>query len=530
MEKPGLADAPALSVRPAMPLRAIWLSAAGAAFALYLATLAPDVLMMDSGEYQWQSWIFPNVFLPWGPEGLVRVHYNYLLLAKVFGILVPIGHWAFRINLLSAVAGSIAVGNACTLAYALTRSKPAVILTGLALAMGQTSWEYSVIAEVLPVMAAAISAEILLLYLWTTSHKFRYLLALWVINGLACGAHVQNGLSSPVYLIITLLAFWQGQIRLKQGLLCAAVWMIGFAPYLVFCLEQAYSKFGLIGTLESATKGLAGHRMLVLQSKVLLRGILSIVLNYPTGLALLFVPGLIQLARSSLPRSFRWGWLAVVGIQFLFVLPYNAPDQESFYVPFYAAAAALIGLGAAAVLKNRLAWGAAFALGLLVIPIYAVLPTLMQRPAIVARLPRLPSDIPYRNGFEFYLTPWKTGRHNERRYVEEAFAALPPHALFYCVSTASDGVRAVQLIESRRQDVTLNPPVASLSQNVRYLPDGSCEWRQPVYCWAAKGSGIPSALIDHCRFVQQGIVWQVLAPGQPQEFLGALHAGTAPAR
>jgi hypothetical protein len=518
-----MADAPARSGSRAPSLRAAWLAGGVAALALYAATVAPDVLMMDSGEYQWQTWLFPQVVVPQGLANLVRVHLNYLVLAKLFGLVLPLGHWAFRINLFSCVAGSIAVGNVCALTYALTRSRLATGLTFVALALGQTFWEYAVIAEVLSLQAAMVSAEILMLYLWAKSEKAGWLAALWAVNGLGIAVHVQNGLGTPVYLVLTLLALWQGKVSLRQTALCAGFWLIGVAPYVIFCVAQLHGHASLSSGLVFATIGEYGSQMLRVTPQVLLRGLRSIGLNYPTGLALLYVPGLIQLFRSPLPGRFRWGWLAVVGVNLLFVMTYDIPDQHSFFVPVYAAAAPLIGLGAAAVLKTRLAWTAAFALGLLVVPVYAVLPAVVRQP-VVARFVRMPaaSQIAYRDPLEFYLTPWKTGRHNERRYVEEVLAGLPPHAVLYCCLTVYDGIKAVQFIESRRPDVTLNPPVEYLIGLVGRGEGGVTHWRRPLYAWAQAGKGVPPALTKRCRFIARGIVWEIQPPADPDGLVSDL--------
>jgi len=245
LPSPMAGDAARSACSPAGPQQAqlarlwlIWLAAFAAALALYVATLAPDVLMMDSGEYQWSTWLFPHNPLPQGPRNLVRMHVNYLMAAKAFALLVPLGSWFLRINLFSAVAAAIAAGNVGVLTFALTRSRAATVLALLALVLGQTFWTYSVIAEVLTLQAATVSGELLLLYFWATSGRFRWLLGLWLVNGLAAGAHVQNGLATPIYLGITLIALWQGRVRLRQVLACAAVWLAGFGPYLVFCIQR----------------------------------------------------------------------------------------------------------------------------------------------------------------------------------------------------------------------------------------------------------------------------------------------------
>jgi hypothetical protein len=492
----------------------IWLMAFGGALAVYAATVAPDVLMMDYGEYQRSTWLFPQITPPQGLGNLVRVHINYLMAAKLFGLLLPVGQWALRINLFSAAAGSIAAGNACALAFALTRSKPAAVLTWLALTLGQTSWQYAVIAHVLSFQAATISGELLVLYLWSQSDRFRWLLALWAINGIAAGAHVQNGLATPVYLIVLVLAWRQGRVGLRQVVLCMTVWLAGFSPYLVFCARQWITHGAGGSAAVSMTMGSWAGRMWQLNPRVWLRGLLLVGMNYPTGLALLYIPGVWALLRSPLPGSFRWGWLTVIAVNLLFAMTYNVPDQQSFFVPFYAAACPLIGLGAVQVLRTRASRAVALALGVLVVPVYAALPVILRVPAIAHSLPAPEAHpVAYRDPYQFYLKPWKTGWHNDRRYIEEAFQSLPQDAIFLCSSTIYDGLRTVQVIESRRGDITLNPSEAELARNMDNADGLAGRWRRPVYCWTNEESRLPKAL-SHCRFVAKGIVWEVLPPNE----------------
>lgn len=527
---PGAGDLPrdGCSPVPAQPvcwkhLGLIWLGGFAAALALYAATLAPDVLMMDSGEYQWSTRLFPHNPLPQGPGNLVRVHFNYLLAAKAFALLVPVGSWFLRINLFSAVAAAIAAGNVSALTFSLTRSAAATVLAFLALVLGQTFWTYAVIAEVLTLQAATLSGELLLLYFWATSGRFRWLLALWLLNGLAAGAHVQNGLATPIYLLTTLIALWQGRIQLRQVLACAGGWLAGFSPYLVFCAQKISESGGWQAALGSATTGAYGGQMWQLHPsmwRVWLKGVMFIVLNYPTGLALLVIPGLAALHRHAAGTAFKWGLVGAAGVNLLFAMTYRVPDQQSFFVPAYALLAPLIGLGAASLFRHPLVWANAFLLAILVVPIYADLPEVLQEPAIASRLPVSPpaQTIAYRDPYEFYLKPWKTGRNNERRYIEEVLAVLPERAVFLCNSTARDGIKAVQVVEGQHAELQLGATPRELADLLETSTDGRARWRQPVYTWAPLGSGVPSAIARHCRFIVREHVWEVLPPEDPQAF------------
>jgi hypothetical protein len=515
--------------KPAIGTWPAWVIAFCVAFAFFAATVAPDVLMMDSGEYHWSTWLFPRNNLPQGPQNLVRMHVNYLMTAKVFALLIPLGNWFLRINLFSALNAAITAGNISLLTFALTRSRAATVLAFLSLVLGQTFWQYSVIAEVLTFQAATLTAEILLLYLWTTSGRFSWLLVLWLVNGYACGAHVQNGLASPVYLVITVAALWKGRVRPWQALACAAAWMAAYSPYLVFCLRHVEMAGGWRASLTSATAGDYGGQMWQVNPWIWLRGILYIGLNYPTGLALLCFPGLVALYKAHVGRSFKWGLLGATGANFLFAMTYNVPDQQSFFIPTYAALTVLIGLGASLVLRHPPAWTGAFLLAVLPVPIYAVLPTVLQMPeAQHLPVPHPSQSIAYRDPYEFYLKPWKTGRHNERRYIEETLAVLPERSIFLCSSTIREGMRAVQVVESRHPQLLLDPSMQSLAANLEHSLGQKSRWQRPVFLWAPRGSGVPDAFYQHCRLIPRGLIWEALPPDDAEGFLRDLRGRTRP--
>ena len=73
-----------------------------AVLAGYLITLAPTVTFWDAGEFITAA---RTLGIPHPPGTPL-----FVLLAHVWGGLVPFGEYAWRINLLSAVCGSIAAG------------------------------------------------------------------------------------------------------------------------------------------------------------------------------------------------------------------------------------------------------------------------------------------------------------------------------------------------------------------------------------------------------------------------------------
>ncbi|NJN95256.1 MAG: DUF2723 domain-containing protein [Anaerolineales bacterium] len=120
------------------------------ALTLYLLTLAPGVVGGDAGEYQFAV---PLLGIPH-----TTGYPLYILLGKLWTLLIPFGSPAWRMNLFSAFSGSLAAAVTALIVYFLTphasrltyhvSSFLSALLSGLTLACGLTMWQWSVIAGV----------------------------------------------------------------------------------------------------------------------------------------------------------------------------------------------------------------------------------------------------------------------------------------------------------------------------------------------------------------------------------------------
>src|ERR1700722_2437593 len=64
--------------------------------AIYLCTMMPGPAFMDTGEYQTVTYVLGCAH----PTGYPL----YTMVGKLFGTLVPLGNWAVRMNLMSALS------------------------------------------------------------------------------------------------------------------------------------------------------------------------------------------------------------------------------------------------------------------------------------------------------------------------------------------------------------------------------------------------------------------------------------------
>jgi hypothetical protein len=140
------------------------------AFVLYQRSLAPGLLFGDSAEFQMAAWLGGFVH----PTGYPL----YLILGYVWTHLLPWGDPAWRMNLLSAVWGGIAVGLVYLLARRLVtlclrpdeRAPLAVrlvsLFAALTFALTPTFWSQAVIAEVYTLNTVFVAAVFIGLTSW----------------------------------------------------------------------------------------------------------------------------------------------------------------------------------------------------------------------------------------------------------------------------------------------------------------------------------------------------------------------------
>ncbi|MCG2784250.1 MAG: DUF2723 domain-containing protein [Anaerolineae bacterium] len=162
--------------------------AAVAGLALYIRTLAPDLLLGDSGEFQTLVYTLGMTH----PTG----YPVFVLLGRLFTLL-PLGDLAWRANLFVAVLASITL--ACVyLSIRLLAGWRFAALTGtFSLAVTPLFWFYAVIAELYIPACAFTSAIILLLFLWRQNENPRFLFAAGLLGGLSLGVHSTVALIAP---------------------------------------------------------------------------------------------------------------------------------------------------------------------------------------------------------------------------------------------------------------------------------------------------------------------------------------------
>jgi hypothetical protein len=118
-------------------------------FSLYTLTLAPGVVGGDAGEHQFAV---PILGIPH-----TTGYPLYVLVGKLWTVLIPVGSMAWRMNLFSALGGALAAATTALIVYRLSQDVfqaatahlwVGAIGAGIALSFGLTLWQWSVIAGV----------------------------------------------------------------------------------------------------------------------------------------------------------------------------------------------------------------------------------------------------------------------------------------------------------------------------------------------------------------------------------------------
>jgi len=208
------------------------------AFVVYLATLAPGLTTSNFGTDGGDLIAAARTLGIPHPSG----YPTYTLLAWLLTQL-PIGVIAYRVNLLSAVCASVAVGLFCFTAQLVLpddrhpRLLPAI--TALILAFSSLLWSQAVIAEVYALLMFFASLLLWLLVRWREEKRDRELWLAAFALGLALGNHLTILFLAPAALIY----LWPERrhwLRARTLLPGVALFVLGLSVYVYLPLAARH--------------------------------------------------------------------------------------------------------------------------------------------------------------------------------------------------------------------------------------------------------------------------------------------------
>ena len=487
-----------------------YLLAAAAGLVLYVVCVAPGPLWQDSGLAQLRV-LARDLH---GNLGLALAHPLYYVLAIAFQVL-PFAESAYKTNLVSAVFGAITVANVFLLLRLMTARRGPAIIGAASLAVAHTFWQHCELAEVYTVSTALLGVELLCLRRFLISRNARWLVLLYLANGVGASNHLLALLSMACYGTLTLYLLARRQLAFGVFVAAALAWLSGAALYLGMIVGELAAGAPWMATLRSATVGGFSQAVTnVLPTIGLLKNsVLYLGLNFPTPTAVLGAVGIVAAwrARVAAPRPFQVVLLALLAIHLLWAVRYKVTDQYTFFIPAVVLIAVFIGLGADQFLTpRRRRWATPLTLAaLLPVAVYVAAPTVLPRMGL-----RLPTKrvLPYRDDYAYFLQPWQSGYDGPARFAAELHALLPEPSVLVTDATAARPLeywkatgrwtRDIRIVRYQERDPG-EPEVTEA-----YLADDLAAGR--VYVVTAQPRYAPPWLIERYECEPFGPIWHVV--------------------
>ncbi|MCK5175419.1 MAG: DUF2723 domain-containing protein [Planctomycetes bacterium] len=478
--------------------------------ALYICTCAPAVLWQDSALFVYRTW--HNDIQ--GNLGLALAHPLYIMIAIAVKH-IGLGDLAHRINLISAVFGAVGVANLFLLLRLWTGKTLPAIIGAITLAVSWNFWQHSVIAEVYTLFMAQMLGELIVLLLYVRTKRVGYLYLLGLFNGLAIANHMWAVFGFACYAVFLVILRVRKEIGVGSLVVVILLWLLGALPYEYLIIKNIILSGDVPGTLISAAFGniWEGHVTNTSMSvKLVLENLAFIILNFPTPNLLFFFAGLWVLLKKAPYRGFANIILALTTLHFVFAFRYTVPDRYAFFLPFYCFAACFIGLGADVILNrfNRKPLVVAVLLfALLPIPVYFVVPTVARKTykSLAQRRQR-----PYRDEYDYFLKPWKTGYVGAERFAIEALDVVEKDAIVYASTTDVHALLYVQEVKGKRPDVRIVSQYDK-SKNAPALNKETAAGLMgnfPFYVVSPVKNYYPDFLLENYDFVEAGLIYRAV--------------------
>ncbi len=481
-----------------------------AALTLYAVSCAPGALWQDSGMIQYRVWHNDIE----GTLGLALAHPLYYIVAIVIKH-IDVGAFLHRINLISSVAGAIAVANL----YLLVRlwfgkAWPATV-AAITFALSHTFWQHASIAETYTMYTAFFLGELVLLLQYVRTKKIGWLNGLALTNGLAIAVHMFAVIPFVCYLVFAMALLARKEIAVRQITFCAVLWMVGAAAYNYLIIKHMVETGDIAGTLASAAFG-GRYKTDVLNLTItwafIKENLLYILLNFPTPNIIFGIVGILGLWRLAPRPGFAAVVLSLLVLFLLFAFRYTVVDRYSFFIPFYAMFCVAIGCGAHVVMQKKQCRKLAvlvLLLTLLPVPAYAVAPQVARKfhPQLGMR-----RQIPCRDDYDFFLRPWKTAEHGPDRFAHEALGSVGTHAVIWADTTTAFPLLMTQQVRQIRWDVTVMTTIAAGVDTLAWDEAGARELvsKGLLYVVSPLKGYCPPEILEEFEFVQAGVLWRVV--------------------
>jgi len=479
--------------------------------ALYVWTIAPGVLWQDSGMYQYRIWHNDIE----GNLGIALAHPLYHLIGIAFKY-IPIGEFAWRVNLISAISGAVTITNVFLLLLLAVKKIASAVVGAMSLALSWTFWQHAAIAEVYVLYTAIFTVELIFVLKYTQTKKIAYLYWLGFFNGLSIADHNWGFIALVCYVVWWIILLAKKRINLKNIGIIILLWIAGASPYEYLIIKYFLQTHNLLETIISALVGNSFGGAVFntsLTPRIILENLLFIGYNFPTPNIMLFFVGVIAVFSVVKEKAFANMLLAVMILFFVFAFRYKVPDRYAFFIPFYCLLSIFIGLGSFIFLEKFSAKEWPFLMILLTlftIPIYIYVPALAQRANISLGVKR---EIPYRNEYTYFLQPWQMDNNGPQRFATEALITVEPNSVILADGTTVYALWYAQQLDGLRKDAVIVSNHGSYKNPIPYPEASNFDKlfeERPVYVVSPVTGYSPQFVLDKYGFEKTGVLYRIV--------------------
>ena len=206
------------------------LGIAAALFAIYAAGACRTIYVGDSGELVTAAYLLgiPH------PSGYPL----YILLGKLWTILVPTGSIAFRMSLFSAAAAAAACALLFVLCRRLALSVVASVVASLLLAFGPSFWGEANIQRTYSLTAFFVVAATLAALRWHGTRERKSLVCAALLCGLGASVHLFMAVYAICLGLLVLIVETPFRLKVQGGAIAVAAFLPGLLPYLYLPLRS----------------------------------------------------------------------------------------------------------------------------------------------------------------------------------------------------------------------------------------------------------------------------------------------------
>jgi len=434
---------------------------------------------------------------------------------------IPLGEFAYRINLISSIAAAFTVANLFLLIRLwLNKILPAFI-AAVTLALSHTMWLHASIAEVYTLYTALFTAELILLFQYIKSRRIVFLYLLGLFNGLAIANHMWASIAFACYLVFLITLLIKKKISFRNFGITAGLWIVGAAPYEYLIIKNIIETGNFTETIASVFFGNSWRADVLnasLSAKIVEENLVLIAYNFSTPNVIFFFTGLYGLRKVSPGAGFTNILLALLIMFFVFAFRYTVSDRYAFFMPFYCLAAVFIGLGVHLFFRRfpRKVYAIVIlAFAFLPLAAYKFVPALAEQMEINLGTER---TIPYRNDYTWFLRPWKTGYNGPEQFAREALACVENEAIIIADSTTVYPLWYVQNVKGTHPDVKIVSKQINYKTPIPFPTEDNIEEliaERAVYV-VSRVKGYYPRFLERYELVPAGIIWRVVEKSQSQ--------------